>query len=65
MEPALIAQTPVSVYAADGTVDEVGTLDMQAFQLSQGYVEFTETIPLAQMVDLSMLSEALARLDQE
>lgn len=63
MEPAMIARSPVPLYSANGALEEVGIMDMQAFQLGQGYVEYTEPIPLEQMIDLSMLAEALARLD--
>lgn len=65
MEPALIEQSPVTNYSAVGEMDEAGILDVQAFQIDNGYVEYTEPLPVEQMAELSMLDEALARLDQK
>lgn len=65
MEAAMIERSPRSVYAANGELDEAGMMDLQAFQISRGYVEYTETLPVAEMMDLTILSEALARLEQK
>ncbi|MBI1298292.1 hypothetical protein GC175_25440 [bacterium] len=65
MEPAMIANSPVPVYSVTGELDEVGIIDMQSFQISRGYVEYAEPIPFEQMVEPSMLTEALSRLDAE
>ncbi|MBI3960722.1 MAG: ABC transporter substrate-binding protein, partial [Chloroflexi bacterium] len=65
MEPPMIARSPKIAFAEDGVIDEAGIQDVEAFQISQGYVEYTEAIPVEAMVELSMLAEALARLDSE
>lgn len=65
MEAALIERSPHGVYAANGEIDEAGIMDLQAFQINYGYVEYTEVLPLAAIADLTMLSEALARLEQK
>ena len=64
MEPPMIARSPKIVFTEDGVLDVAGIQDVEAFQLNRGYVEYTEPIPAEQMADLSMLAEALARLDQ-
>lgn len=63
MEPPMIARSPKIAFAENGAIDEAGIQDVQAFQVSQGYVEYTEPIPGEAMVELSMLAEALARLE--
>lgn len=65
MDAALIERSPVGVFAANGAVDEAGTMAMQAFQIERDYVEYTALLPLAAMADLTILEEALARLDQQ
>jgi NitT/TauT family transport system substrate-binding protein len=65
MDAALIKRSSNIVYAANGEIDDAGILEMQAFQISRGYVEYTEALPVAEMVDLSILSEALVRLAQK
>jgi ABC-type nitrate/sulfonate/bicarbonate transport system substrate-binding protein len=65
MEPALIARSAKPSYEANGALDEASILDIQAFQLSRGYVEYKEALPVAQMTDLTFLSEALARMEQK
>lgn len=65
MEPAMIANSPVTAYSATGEIDEAGIMDVQSFQIANGYVEYTEPVPVEKMVELSMLEEALSRLDQE
>lgn len=63
MEPAMIARTPRLVYSTTGELNEAYLGDIQNFQIEQGYVEFTEPIPLAQMVSPSLVKEAVTRLD--
>lgn len=65
MEPALIARNAFPLFASDGTLDEASILDIQAFQISRGYVEYSDALPVAQMTDLTFLSEALARIEQK
>lgn len=65
MEPAMIERSPVTTYSTVGEIDETGIMDVQAFQIENGYVEYTEPVPVEEMVELSMLEEALTRLDQE
>lgn len=65
MDAALIEQIPHGVYATNGEIDETGILDLQAFQINYGYVEYTEVLPITDLVDLTMLREALARLEQK
>ena len=65
MEPAMIEKSPVAAYSPVGEIDEVGVMDVQTFQIANGYVEYTEPVPFEKMIDLSMLAEAVQRLDQE
>ena len=65
MEAAMIERSPRIVYAANGELDEAGMMDLQAFQISRGYVEYTEALPVTAMVDLTILTEALTRLAQK
>ncbi len=65
MEPALIARSAFPIFEPTGALDEASIMDIQAFQLSRGYVEYTEALPVAQMMDLTFLSEALARIEQK
>ncbi len=63
MEPALMARLPKVTYSATGELDDTYAEELQRFQIDHGYVEFTEPMPFGQMVDTSLLEEALARLD--
>lgn len=65
MEPALIARSAFPIFEMSGALDEASIMDIQAFQISRGYVEYTEALPVAQMVDLTFLSEALTRIEQK
>ena len=65
MEPALIARSAFPLFETTGALDEASILDIQAFQISRGYVEYTDALPVAQMADLTFLSEALARMEQK
>lgn len=65
MDAALIEQSPHGVYAVNGEIDEASMMDLQAFQINYGYVEYTEVLPASAMVDLAMLTEAMARLEQK
>lgn len=65
MEPALIARSAFPLFESNGALDEASIMDVQAFQISRGYVEYTEALPVAQMTDLTFLSEALARIEQK
>jgi NitT/TauT family transport system substrate-binding protein len=65
MEPALIERSAKPKYSADGGLDEASVMDMQAFQMKRGYVEYKTAIPVAQMAELTFLTEALASLKQK
>lgn len=64
MEPAIIANSAFSLFASDGALDETSIMDIQAFQINRGYVEYKEALPVAQMTDLTFLREAVARVEQ-
>lgn len=65
MEPAMINRAVKDFFAADGVIDETSLMELQAFQVEQGYVEYTDAIPAAAMIDVTMVSEAVARLEQQ
>jgi NitT/TauT family transport system substrate-binding protein len=65
MEPALIERSAKPSYNAKGALDEASIQDMQAFQISRRYVEYSGALPLAQMANLTFVSEAVARLEQK
>ena len=65
MEPALIERSAKPTYIADGTLDEASIQDIQAFQIKRGYVEYKTALSVAQMANLTFVSEAAARLKQK
>ncbi len=64
MEPALIERSTKPTYDASGALDEASIMDIQAFQISRSYVEYSEALPVAGMADLTFLPEAVALLEQ-
>ena len=65
MESAIIARSAFPLFETTGALDEASIMDIQAFQISRGYVEYTDALPVAQMTDLTFLREALARTEQK
>jgi NitT/TauT family transport system substrate-binding protein len=65
MEPALIARSAFFHFAIDGALDETSLMDIQAFQINRGYVEYKKAVPVAQMSNLTFLPDAVARAAQQ
>ncbi len=48
----------------DGAINEASTADFQAYHVGNGYTEFSEPLPLDQIIFSDFLEEALARIDE-
>ena len=48
----------------DGAINEASTADFQAYHVGKGYTEFSEPLPLDQIIFSDFLEEALARIDE-
>jgi len=65
MEPALIEHSAKLGYNANGTLDEASLQDIQTFQISRRYVDYSGALPMAPMANLTFVREAVARLEQK
>lgn len=63
--PAAIMASPKPFLSADGAINTASILDTQAFQIAGGYVAYQEPLAIEQMIEESILAEAMARLAQE